>query len=783
MTGPVRRLGALGVCLALVGGMSAVAGAVLVTTDSSHPATAAGDALPQGATPAAPTTAVPNGTTVTVSFPQAATTTGHVGLSLYRVTRYPQAGGAGTTVASCMPPLGGTVTCTDSSVPDGSWVYADTPTYATNWVGTESTKSAAVTVDTTAPTGSLTYTNGYSGSTAVAISFTAADGGSGVDTTSGILQRRSATLAGGACGTFGSFAQVGATGLRSPYTDAALSTGTCAQYQYLVPDYAGNPAGITSASVVKVDAAAPAGSITYATGFRTTTSVAVTFSATDAISGVSTATGVLQRASAALVGGACGAYGSFVQVGATGLSSPYTDAALSTATCFLYQYVVSSLAGVSGTLSSASVVAVDTGTPPAPTLSFSGGVNVSATGATVYYRSTATSGSFVVTASSSAASGITGYTFPTLGAGWSVTGTGASRTYAWATGSPTTTGGGHTVTATSGTAATSPASAAFSLTSDTTVPTGGSVTYTAGMNLTGTLALTLVQGTDAASGIATTSGVLLRASAPMANGTCGAYGSYAVLGTNPALTTSDTTMVLRNCYKYEYQVSDGAGNTATSVSATVVRRGGQLANTSGATATAVSSLVLPSAQSAGDTLVFQMDDNGATAITGVTGAGATWTKLTEHSQPGGLHTGIWYGTAVTTTNTTAVTVSWTGAARTVAVAELTEWTGLVATVDKAATGTASGTTVATGVTVATTLATAAAPDLVIVGAFAAGGSAALPVPAPVGIGTATALSGAGQAAPYKGFAAYGIATANVTAGITWPALSGLWDATVVSINF
>jgi hypothetical protein len=48
------------------------------------------------------------------------------------------------------------ITCTESSVPDGTWQYTDTPTYAANWVGTESAKSGPVAVSTTA-TVSVTY--------------------------------------------------------------------------------------------------------------------------------------------------------------------------------------------------------------------------------------------------------------------------------------------------------------------------------------------------------------------------------------------------------------------------------------------------------------------------------------------------------------------------------------------------------------------------------------------------------------------------------------------------
>ena len=41
-------------------------------------------------------------------------------------------------------------------MPEGTWQYTDTPTYAANWVGVESAESGPVTVNTT-PTVSVTY--------------------------------------------------------------------------------------------------------------------------------------------------------------------------------------------------------------------------------------------------------------------------------------------------------------------------------------------------------------------------------------------------------------------------------------------------------------------------------------------------------------------------------------------------------------------------------------------------------------------------------------------------
>jgi hypothetical protein len=73
-----------------------------------------------------------------------------VAVTTYGLTRYPAAGGAGVAVtASCSGT--GTMKCSETSVPDGSWQYTDAPTMG-SWTGGESAKSAAVTVDATAPT-------------------------------------------------------------------------------------------------------------------------------------------------------------------------------------------------------------------------------------------------------------------------------------------------------------------------------------------------------------------------------------------------------------------------------------------------------------------------------------------------------------------------------------------------------------------------------------------------------------------------------------------------------
>ena len=92
--------------------------------------------------------------------------------------------------------------------------------------------------DTSAPTeGSIIYTGGEYSVASVALTVNdGADIGSGVNTSTRIIQRRSATLADGSCGTYGSFATITPTGAYPDFTDTTVVSGKCYQYQYLVSD-------------------------------------------------------------------------------------------------------------------------------------------------------------------------------------------------------------------------------------------------------------------------------------------------------------------------------------------------------------------------------------------------------------------------------------------------------------------------------------------------------------------------------------------------------------------
>lgn len=113
--------------------------------------------------------------------------------------------------------------------------------------------------DSSAPSGgSITYTDGYY--VTASVDLTVADGTdseSGINTSSRIIQRKSATLSGGTCGSYGSFGTITPTGTYPNFTDSTVVSGNCYQYQYLVSDNVGNQATYTSANTAKIDTVAP----------------------------------------------------------------------------------------------------------------------------------------------------------------------------------------------------------------------------------------------------------------------------------------------------------------------------------------------------------------------------------------------------------------------------------------------------------------------------------------------------------------------------------------------
>ena len=206
--------------------------------------------------------------------------------------------------------------------------------------------------DSSAPTGGALSVNGTTATASGATGYStsgnfsigtrtdfSADAGSGL--LSSVLTRSSATLANGACGSYGT-----PTTLTGTPAQTGLAEG-CYKYTLTGTDRVGNAANLTS--TIEVDKIKPVVGLTapsFATG-----PYAVTFSATDGGSGVNTASGQLKRATATLTltSNTCGTFSFFSNIGSTGLSSPFTDNTVSTGHCYEYEYTVSDKAGNSET--------------------------------------------------------------------------------------------------------------------------------------------------------------------------------------------------------------------------------------------------------------------------------------------------------------------------------------------------------------------------------------------------------------------------------------------------
>jgi hypothetical protein len=106
----------------------------------SGPGAALAKTLSQGNAPAGAVT----GHKVKVTWTASSYTNGGVAAAGYIIKRYDTSGVLQTILSACTGTIVG-LTCTESSVPSGTWQYTVTPATA-NWRGPESPKSAVVTV-------------------------------------------------------------------------------------------------------------------------------------------------------------------------------------------------------------------------------------------------------------------------------------------------------------------------------------------------------------------------------------------------------------------------------------------------------------------------------------------------------------------------------------------------------------------------------------------------------------------------------------------------------------
>lgn len=114
------------------------------------------------------------------------------------------------------------------------------------------------------------------------------------------------------------------------------------------------------------DTTAPTGgSINYVNGYRTSSSVPVTYTlGTDTGAGIASSTGKIQRSQATLTNGVCDSFGPMLDL-VTEFDGSYTDTSVSNGNCYKYQYVISDNASPANTATytSANVVMIDTAAP------------------------------------------------------------------------------------------------------------------------------------------------------------------------------------------------------------------------------------------------------------------------------------------------------------------------------------------------------------------------------------------------------------------------------------
>ena len=160
-----------------------------------------------------------------------------------------------------------------SSGPNVAHVYAWTPgaaslgggsIVATDYAGHTATTGFSVIADTTPPgSGTIDYPAGIVTTPSMTIDYTTGiDTQSGTDALSHRIERSSASLLAGQCGTFSSYTPTSTTPPSSPYVDTDLATSGCYRYRLSYSDRVGNQRVVSNSNVVRIDRTVPTGTLT-----------------------------------------------------------------------------------------------------------------------------------------------------------------------------------------------------------------------------------------------------------------------------------------------------------------------------------------------------------------------------------------------------------------------------------------------------------------------------------------------------------------------------------------
>jgi hypothetical protein len=366
----------------------------------------------------------------------------------------------------------------------------------------------------------------------------------------------------------------GGSAIRNYSWSAANPTAPSGAQNVTVTNNAGRTA--TSSFTATPDATAPSGgSISYTNGYTVGSSVSASFSkGSDTISGLNSASGIIEVSTATLSAGSCGTFSGF-SVAATnplsGVSLP-----VSSGVCYQYRYLISDNVGNQTIYTSASVAKVDN-VGPTNALSLEAAVNASLSGNTIYYRGNIAGSFKILDTETDTASGPASATFPAIATtGWSHEaetistpsgGPYASSAFSW-TASPTN----PTVKSVVGTdaAGKSSTNTSINFASDTTAPSGGSIAYTNGILNATSVPLTVAAGSDSGAGLGMAT--VKRDVAPLNTTTETCEPFPATFATTVTLVAGvDSSVLSGNCYQYEYVVLDKVGNQTVYSSASVAK--------------------------------------------------------------------------------------------------------------------------------------------------------------------------------------------------------------------
>ncbi|MCZ4496478.1 MAG: laminin sub domain 2, partial [Thermoleophilia bacterium] len=301
-------------------------------------------------------------------------------------------GGPLTACAGLTPaPVTGDWTCSWDTIGliDGQYTLIFT---VFDLAGNQNTITRTVVVDNLAPTiGPLQFAEGtnpgYQHANGTRMYFNSLFGGSfdvqvqSSDGGTGVANLTFPSL-GGSWGAPAPAVQTVGTPYNSTYTWVAGSPSTAAPVTVTSTDNAGNSSTITFEAIQ--DATPPvSGTVTYADAWVSGSTQLVGFAVgSDAGSGIRT--WKLQRRSATLGAGTCGAYGVWGDIGAADPTAAVLDTGLADATCYQWQLMVVDNVGHEAYFTSTNAVKIDRTAPdgailPAPPSPWSGTQTISAT--------------------------------------------------------------------------------------------------------------------------------------------------------------------------------------------------------------------------------------------------------------------------------------------------------------------------------------------------------------------------------------------------------------------